>query len=79
MALDWHDYVSKDPSVLTGKPVLRGTRISVAFLLQLLASGWTEQQVIDNYPAVTAEGIRAALAFAAQSLNNGSAPASPEA
>jgi uncharacterized protein (DUF433 family) len=79
MALDWREYISNDPAVLTGKPVLRGTRLSVAFVLQLFASGWTEQQVIENYPAVTPESIRAVFAFAAQALNKGPARVGPEA
>jgi len=62
---DWRDHVIADPAVLAGTPVLRGTRISVEFLLDLLAAGWTERQVLDGYPTVTPEGYRAALAYAA--------------
>jgi len=64
-SIDWRDHVTADPAVLVGKPALRGTRMSVEFLLDLLAVGWTERQVLDSYPAVTPEGLRAALAYAA--------------
>jgi uncharacterized protein (DUF433 family) len=64
-SIDWRDHVTADPATLAGKPALRGTRISVEFLLGLFAAGWTERQVLDSYPAVTPEGLRAALAYAA--------------
>jgi len=63
--VDWRDHVTADPTVLVGKPVLRGTRISVEFLLGLLAAGWTEREVLDSYPMVARDGLRAALAYAA--------------
>jgi uncharacterized protein (DUF433 family) len=50
--------------VLVGKPVLRGTRLSVEFLLGLFAAGWTERQVLESYPTATPEAIRAMFAFA---------------
>jgi uncharacterized protein (DUF433 family) len=61
----WRDHVIADPAILAGKPILRGSRISVELLLDLLAAGWTERQVLDSYPTVTPEGFRAALSFAA--------------
>jgi len=63
--IDWRVHIISDPAILVGKPVLRGTRISVEFLLDLLAAGWTELQVLDSYPMVTRDGLRAALAYAA--------------
>jgi len=67
--MDWNIYIHADPDILRGKPVVRGTRLSVAFLLGLYAAGWSEQQVLDNYPTLTAEALRAVFAFAAESLN----------
>jgi uncharacterized protein (DUF433 family) len=52
-----------DPDILTGKPVIKGTRISVEFLLELLSNNWTHQEIIDNYPSITKEDILAALEY----------------
>lgn len=57
--------ISVDPNVCGGKPVIRGTRVYVAIVLDALAEGFTPEQVIDHYPHLTADDIRAALAYAA--------------
>lgn len=57
-----------DPQVAAGKPVVKGTRLSVQFILELLAGGWTQAQVLENYPGLTAEDIRACLAYASERL-----------
>ena len=62
--LDWHKHIHVDPDVLMGKPVIRGTRLSVDFLLGLLATGWTQEMILENYPTLTADGLRAVFAFA---------------
>lgn len=54
--------------ILGGKPVIRGTRISVDFILELFASGMTEQDVLNEYPRLTRADIRAALDYAARSV-----------
>ncbi len=59
-----------DADTLGGKPRLDGTRISVEFVLELLASGASREDVLEAYPQVTAEGLDAALQYAAQSLRN---------
>jgi len=63
--MDWREYIHSDPKILLGKPVVKGTRLSVEFLLGLFAVGWTEQQVLENYSSLTPESLRAAFAFAA--------------
>jgi len=65
---DWHNLIHSDPAILGGKPVVTGTRMAVRFLLDLLAAGSTEEQLIENYPSLTREGLRAALAFAADRI-----------
>jgi uncharacterized protein (DUF433 family) len=55
-----------DPEILNGKPVIKGTRISVALILQCLASGMTRDDIVLGYPTVTRDGIDAALDFAAR-------------
>lgn len=63
--MNWHDYIHTDPQVLRGKPVVKGTRLSVEFILRLFAVGWSEQQVLENYPTLTIEAIHAVFAYAA--------------
>ncbi|MGH7720202.1 MAG: DUF433 domain-containing protein [Gemmatimonadaceae bacterium] len=66
----WQDYITADPAVAAGKPVVRGTRLSVEFLLRLLASGWTREQVLLEYPHLSPEGFEAALLFAAEAVEH---------
>jgi len=58
------EYIHSDAEVLLGKPVVKGTRLSVEFLLGLFAAGWTEKQVLDNYHTLTPQSLRAVFAFA---------------
>jgi len=58
-----------DPAVLVGKPVVRGTRLSVEFLLGLMADGWPEGEILRNYPGLTTEDFRACLAYAQQRVS----------
>ncbi len=62
--MGWRDYIGSDPSILVGKPVILGTRLSVEFLLGLFAEGWTEEAVLESYPQVSREALRAIFAFA---------------
>lgn len=57
-----------DPAVLVGKPVIKGTRLAVEFILELLAAGWTLDQILANYPGITVEDIRACIAYAREVL-----------
>jgi uncharacterized protein (DUF433 family) len=68
--MGWQDYIHSDPEVLLGKPVVKGTRLSVEFLLGLLAAGWTQEQILENYLTLTPEALRAAFAFAAESMQD---------
>lgn len=58
--------IISDPNVMVGKPVIRGTRITVELILQKLAAGQTVEQILEDYPHITREGIRAALEFAVE-------------
>jgi uncharacterized protein (DUF433 family) len=62
--MDWEDRITADPKVLVGKPVIKGTRLAVEFILELLANGWSETQILDNYPGVIHEDIVACLRYA---------------
>ena len=61
-----NDRITVDPNVLVGKPVIKGTRLAVEFILDLLAAGWTHQQILDNYPHIQQEDIQACLDHASQ-------------
>jgi uncharacterized protein (DUF433 family) len=58
------DRIVVDPEVLAGKPVIRGTRLAVEFILELLAAGQTEEDLLTNYPGLTHEDILACLSYA---------------
>ncbi len=68
--MSWQDRITSDPAVLVGKPVVRGTRISVELLLEIMAEGWTVDQILQNYPQLTTDDIQAALHFAAEVLKH---------
>ncbi|MEJ5383871.1 MAG: DUF433 domain-containing protein [Fimbriimonadales bacterium] len=62
--------ITSDPRILAGQPVLRGTRLSVAYILRLLASGATVDEILQEYEGLTAEDVQACLLFAAETLEN---------
>ena len=68
--MSWQDRIAIDPKILVGKPVVKGTRISVELVIDLLAAGWTAEQIIDSYPNLTVEDIRACLAYAGELLHS---------
>lgn len=65
-----HDRITVDPKVMFGKPVIKGTRITVELVLRKLGQGLTEAQIIAHHPHLTADDIHAAAAFAADHLAN---------
>ena len=66
--MNWKDFIIIDPDILVGKPVIKGTRLSVDFIMRLLAQGWTEQQIFENYPQITAASLQAVFAFIQECL-----------
>lgn len=68
--MNWQNRIEINPEVLVGKPVIRGTRLSVEFIVELLTNDWTEQQIIDNYPDITHQDITACLRYAAETLKS---------
>jgi uncharacterized protein (DUF433 family) len=66
--MDWRNRVIIDPEILLGKPVIKGTRLAVEFIIDLLAQGWTDADILRNYPGVTREDIQACLAYASTVL-----------
>ena len=63
---DWQERIVVDPKVLVGKPVIKGTRLSVEFILDLLANDWTIKQILDEYPQLQREDVMAVLKYAAE-------------
>ena len=68
-SMNWHEHITADPAVLVGKPVIKGTRLAVEFILELLAEGWSEADMLRNYPGLTREQILACVAYARDRLS----------
>jgi uncharacterized protein (DUF433 family) len=66
--MPWQDRIRVDPKVLVGKPVIKGTRIAVEFVVDLLARGWTTDQILHEYDHLAPEDIPACLAYASDIL-----------
>ncbi len=66
----WEKRIIVDPKILVGKPIVKGTRLAVDFILDLLAQGWSHDEIIRNYPGLTAEDIYACLAYARDMLRS---------
>jgi uncharacterized protein (DUF433 family) len=69
-AMDWRDRITVDPKVLVGKPIVKGTRMAVEFVIDLLARGWTTEQILQEYDHLTPEDIQACLAYASEMLKS---------
>jgi uncharacterized protein (DUF433 family) len=67
--LSWQERIELSPEVLAGKPVVKGTRLAVEFVVDLLAQGWSEKTIIANYPTLTGEDIKACLQYASAALH----------
>lgn len=66
--MDWQERIEIDPGILVGKPIVRGTRLAVEFIIDLLAQGWTEAEILRNYPGLTREDVQACLGYASATL-----------
>jgi len=67
--MKWQERIIIDNSVLVGKPVVRGTRIAVEFIVDLMAQGWSETDILQNYPGLTHEDVQACLSYASAILH----------
>ena len=68
--MNWQERITVDPNVLVGKPIIKGTRISVEFVVDLLGRGWTTEQVLREYDHLTAADVQACLAYASDMLKS---------
>ena len=66
--MSWQERIVIDPEILVGKPVIKGTRLAVEFIIELLAQGWSEADILRNYPGLTQEDIKACLSYASNAL-----------
>ena len=79
MSMDWRDHIHSDPEVMGGKPVIRGTRITVELVLEYFEDGATVQDILAAYDYLTPEDVRAAIAFARDVLVDAEESASRKA
>jgi len=66
--MKWQEFIEQNPQVMLGKPVIKGTRITVELILERLGDGWTEAQLLESFPQLRPDHIRAAQAYAAAAL-----------
>ena len=64
--MSWRDHISTDPNLCHGQACIKGTRIPVSVILDNLAAGLSQKEIVDSYPALTSDAIRAATAYAAE-------------
>ena len=64
--INWQDHIESNKEVLLGKPVIKGTRLSIEHIASLLAQGWTEQQILENYPRLKQESLTAVMEYSAK-------------
>jgi uncharacterized protein (DUF433 family) len=68
--MSWQERIVIDPAILTGKPTIKGTRIAVEFVVDLLARGWTSAEILREYDHLTADDIQVCLAYASDMLQS---------
>jgi uncharacterized protein (DUF433 family) len=66
--MKWSEQIAIDPEILVGKPIINGTRLAVEFIIDLLGQGWSEAEILENYPGLTKEDIQACLRYASALL-----------
>lgn len=68
--MNYRDRITLNPDILAGKPIIRGTRIAVEFVVGLFADGWSETDVLGNYPNLTREDLLACLQYAGEMMRS---------
>ena len=69
--MDWKKHIVSDKQILLGKPVVKGTRISVEHIVGLFAKGRTEKDILENYPRLTQESLQAVFAYLQECIHDG--------
>lgn len=68
--MNWREYIISDPDILLGKPTIKGTRISIELILDLLANGWTEKMIFESYPNLKEPHLKAVFAYLKDCIEN---------
>ena len=68
--MTWQERIVIDPDILVGKPVVKGTRLAVDFIIDLLAQGWSEEDILKNYSGLTHDDVQACLGYASAVLRS---------
>ena len=68
--MNWQDRITLNPDILVGKPIIKGTRLAVECIIDLLAQGWSIDEILRNYPGITIMDIQACLSYASASLKS---------
>jgi len=68
--MNWQTRITLNPEILVGKPIIKGTRLSVEFIIDLLSQGWSTNEILRNYPGISTEDIQACLSYASESLKS---------
>ena len=68
--MTYYERITIDPEILVGKPVIKGTRLAVELIIELLANGWSHDDILKNYPGLTPEDILACLSYASDVLHS---------
>jgi len=69
--MDWKVHIESNKDILVGKPVIKGTKLSVEHIINLFASGWTVQQVLENHPRLTKDKLQAVFAYIQECMKDG--------
>ncbi|MCU0404826.1 MAG: DUF433 domain-containing protein [Chitinophagaceae bacterium] len=69
--MDWREHIISDKEVLLGKPTIKGTRISIEHIIQLIAQGWSEQEILDNFPRLSKSSLQAVFSYLNECMQDG--------
>lgn len=69
--INWKEHITSNEDVLGGKPIIKETRLSVEFILERLANGWSEAEILENYPRLSKETIMAVYAYTYECMRDG--------
>lgn len=68
--MNWKEYIVSDKDIFDGRPIIKGTRLSVEFILERLADGWSEDEVLQNYPRLSKESLQAIFSFVSDCMKD---------